>query len=61
MKKMKDGGEQTSLFEETAEGEHGFVDTEEGHNVGTGGKNGFVSTKEGSNVGVAYPVTLHAF
>jgi len=36
-----------------------FVDTEEGHNVGTGGEHVFVGTKEGSNVSVAYPVTLH--
>jgi len=61
MNKIKDEGEQTWLFEETVEGEHGFVDIEEGHNVGTMAKHGFVGTKEGSNVSVAYPVTLHPF
>jgi hypothetical protein len=36
MKQIKDEGERH--FEETVKGEHGFVDTEEGCNVETGGR-----------------------
>jgi hypothetical protein len=38
MKKIKDVGEQTWYFEESVEGEHGFVHTEKGRIIETGGR-----------------------
>jgi len=48
MKEVKDVGEQTWYFEETVEEEHGFLDTEMGRIVETGGRAWFCRHRKGS-------------